>query len=221
MTTELPILFSGPMVRAILNGSKTQTRRTLNPQPISNGFGNPGAYTGFEIPCHCDAYPPSAMLWPDENGGMLNGDAGHPWLGVDQLWVKETFSAHGAFKDSGRKVYRADIADGKEPNGLRWKPSIFCSRKASRISLEIVDVEAERLISISKEDAIAEGIEPVVFNGETLWNNYEFKPHTKGHHVAAFGDPRESYRSLWQFINGPGNWDKNPFVWKISFKRIP
>ncbi len=225
---ERPILFSAPMVRAILAGTKTQTRRIMKPQPVCNGFGKPGEDTGFEIPCYEDSYPPSAMLWPDSSGGMLNGDAGHPWLGIDRLWVKETFHRD---IEHNRTFYRADEGeDGTVPylmdgaggfgggvgNAIieKWTPSIFMSRGYSRLNLEILDVCAERLHKISEADARAEGIT------ETDWYVAKFAEIAS----AGFGDTsalgRASYRELWKAINGPDSWEENPWVWVITFRRI-
>lgn len=201
---ECPILFSAPMVRALLAGTKTQTRRIIKPQPIQNGFGPPDGV--YDIPCHCDYYPPSAMLWPDRNGGMLNGDAGHPWLGIDRLWVKETFCVADDGVDNPF-AFRADnwtecpAADGK------WKPSIFMPRAASRITLEIEDVRAERLQAISEADAKAEGVKAWQSEGYRVAHNI-----FDGHKLA--------YAELWNEINGAGSWALNPWVWVIAFKRI-
>lgn len=180
------------MVGAILAGHKSQTRRVIKPQPVQNGFGKPGADTDWEIPCYEGSYPPSAWLWPDEHGGMLNGDAGSPWHGVDRLWVKETFSMPG-----GSMHYRADEIDHSEV--FRWTPSIFMPRWASRITLEITDVCAERLLSITEADAIAEGVRTLPAK--------QWKPTW-----------RETYLQLWDDINGKGNSALNQFVWRISFR---
>lgn len=215
------------MVRALLAGAKTQTRRIMKPQPISNGFGPPDPV--HDIPCYCDSYPPSAMLWPNEHGGMLNGDAGHPWLGVDRLWVKETFHRDN---DHQRTFYRADMdeSDGTVPylmdgaggfgGGVgsariaKWTPSIFMRRGYSRINLEILDVTAERLQKISEADARAEGVESLA------WFRDKLKLVTS----VGFGDTsslgRAAYQHLWGEINGPDSWEKNPWVWVISFRAI-
>jgi hypothetical protein len=114
-----------------------------------------------------------------------------------RLWVRETFTAHGAFGTDGRIAYRADASGGKEPHGLNWKPSIFMPRKASRITLEIVGVRVERLQDISERDAIAEGVERDAMCGPCSW-----------------------YQMIWEKINGKGSWAKNSFVWVLEFKRI-
>ncbi len=215
---ERPILFSAPMVRALLAGTKTQTRRLIKPQPISNGFGPPDPV--HDIPCHCDYYPPSAMLWPDEQGGMLNGDAGHPWHGVDRLWVKET---HVIDNPEYVASYKAQpwlgmpdpgtaevfyMATEKNPDIFpRKRPSIFMPRWASRISLEITDVTAERLQKISEADAKAEGVDAWQSENYRVANNI-------------FDGYRLAYAELWNEINGPGSWAKNPWVWVVSFRRV-
>ncbi len=221
---ERPILFSAPMVRAILAGTKTQTRRVMKPQPIQNGFGPPDPV--YDIPCYCDYYPPSAMLWPDEHGGILNGDAGHPWLGVDRLWVKETFCYDNhtyveqykaepwrGLPDAGTAdtYYRASEAN---PDIFpKWKPSIFMPRWASRITLEIVDVRAERLNAISEEDAEAEGAH------RKIWITSPISAGAMGA-TGERGTRREGYREIWEDINGAGSWALNPWVWAITFRRL-
>lgn len=139
---ERPILFSGPMVHALLDCTKTQTRRVVKHIPM---LGEPISW--------CSAARAENPGWVHIVGDYRKfcpyGTPG------DRLWVKETFSANGAFGDNGRVSYRADIADGKEPHGLHWKPSIFCTRKASRITLDVTAVRVERLNDISEADAKA------------------------------------------------------------------
>ena len=210
---EHPILFSAPMVRAILEGRKTQTRRVVK---LPNG----------------DWHLRSSSI--DENGAVTFGDvaatafdqvldrvaARYPY-GVpgDRLWVKETFSEYSAVRHSDRLkdiVYRADIPEQEPPFKMvdgqkvltseridwivgqrvkRWKPSIFMPRWASRITLEIEDVRVQRLQEISEEDAISEGIEQIVSMGTYhTWKNYA--PGLPAHVTAL-----ESYRTLWNSIN--------------------
>lgn len=186
---ERPILFSGPMVRALLAGTKTQTRRIIKPQPeplrqCVDGWRWKGEHHDFMI----DVCP-----------------FGKPG---DRLWVKETYSAHGEMGDWGRKRYRADLGDdAKEPHGLHWRPSIFCTRNASRITLEITSVRVERLNDISEADAKAEGA--------------EIQKETPGGWIICgprIGSYKEGYRWLWESINGAGSWDANPWVWVIEFR---
>lgn len=137
---ERPILFSAPMVRAILDGRKNQTRRALNPQPDGGIQFNP-----------CTPH------------GVLNGkgDTLICKFGKrgDRLWVRETWSQHPQFADI---AFRADGEEFEDSDGftwiLKWKPSIHMPRWASRIMLEITNVRVERLRDIGEDDAIAEGV---------------------------------------------------------------
>lgn len=196
---ERPILFSGPMVRAILDGRKTQTRRIIkNP----DFYGCPTGDCPHWNQKECDAAMAKACPY------------GQPG---DRLWVKETFVAT---TDGRNYVYRADARDRAGyrwhsitpgDKDVRWKPSIFCTRKASRITLEITAVRVERLNDISEADAIREGIKPVSFG--ITDHGYEWAPDEDGTTTA-----RESFTCLWESINGAGSWDKNPWVWVIEFK---
>jgi len=177
---ERPILFSGPMVRAILDGSKTQTRRTFKGTTEHKGPYNP-AY----MEAHQQA-----------NGWGSICPHGTPG---DRLWVRETWAHEkdgtGCSDDTG-VLYRAtDLGWDDEGTGLRWRPSIFMPRAASRILLEITDVRVQRLQEISEEDARAEGCEP-------------------------FAYPRDRFQGLWDTIHGPGSWHANPWVWAITFRRL-
>ena len=156
-----PILFSGPMVRAILEGRKTQTRRIVTP---------------------------------------------HKWEVGTIAWVRETFA--DTHLESQRKpwTYRADESEiDRDMYPLKWKPSIFMPREASRITLEITSVRVERLNEISEEDAIAEGT-----SFDAAIESIMCEPDRA----------RRAYKLLWNSINGPGSWDKNPWVWVIKFKQI-
>ena len=184
--TERPILFSGAMVRAILAGQKTQTRRIIKPSP------------------------PRVMEAPQGHEFSVAGHDHRCPYGQpgDRLWVKETHIRRG---DSA--IYRADL-DGVEAAGMGamyggWKPSIFCKRIHSRLTLEITAVRVERLQDISMADAVAEGVEPT--EGR-LWKSYTSS--------MAFSHPASSYASLWESINGPGSWAKNPWVWVVEFKEV-
>ncbi|GIK74431.1 MAG: hypothetical protein BroJett021_34190 [Chloroflexota bacterium] len=187
------ILFSGAMVRAILDGVKTQTRRIVK--------------------------PPSKIVpeWPFPITPCPYGQAG------DRLWVRETWwqdrrdqlvavmdvdgytiDKHQASNATGCHV--GDMAGLRANQFWRKRPSIHMPRWASRITLEIVAIRVERLQDISEADAIAEGIEPM-FLGET--------PDMK--RLGA----RVQFKELWERINGPGSWAANPWVWVIEFRRIP
>jgi hypothetical protein len=118
----------------------------------------------------------------------------------DRLWVKETFWTGGTKEET---AYRADaeMPSSATKMGCKWKPSIFMPRKASRITLEIVNVRVERLQNITEEDANAEGI-PSRMSVQTL--------------TPAVAD----YAALWESINGYGSWTMNPWVWVIEFKKL-
>jgi hypothetical protein len=149
MTTtpkERPILFSGLMVRAILHGRKTQTRRVIKPQPFEHGSdGLVSAGWGWSIGQKC-----KLQAWKvDEIGSAMAKYCPHGKPG-DRLWVRETFAIHGneiAYAATDQHLVGCD----------RWKPSIHMPRRASRITLEITDVRVERLNEISRGDAMAEG----------------------------------------------------------------
>jgi hypothetical protein len=189
------------MVRALLAGQKTQTRRVFS--PYTQKLFRAAASLG-----ECSSFMDEGKLHENDTPYVLDFcPYGAPG---DCLWVKETFSAHGAFSDAGRKAYRADFPDGKEPHGLHWTPSIFCTRKASRITLEITAVRVERLNDISEADALAEGC--------AIDAGHVFKVRGAEHfgHRTAVG----CFQTLWAMINGAGSWSVNPWVWVIEFKRV-
>jgi hypothetical protein len=98
----------------------------------------------------------------------------------------------------------------------QWKPSIHMPRWASRITLEVVSVRVERLQDISEEDAMSESIESWEERGVDDAQDY-YRDYVTGGHVY---NAKDSFRSLWQSINGPGSWEANPWVWVVEFKRI-
>ena len=197
---ERPILFSGPMVRALLDGSKTQTRRAIKTMPE-----NHSAITSF---CHVDG-----QSW------RLFGDRG-TWMEVrcpygqpgDRLWVREAWAETRPFGipwPATMTVYRE--GDNRTDYGGPWKPSIHMKRSASRITLEITEVHVERLQDISEADALAEGIVRQRDGGYGLADTTHYH----------FTDPRQSYFSLWEAINGAGSVEANPWVWAVTFRRLP
>ena len=200
---ERPILFSAPMVRALLAGTKTQTRRVVKLKPW------------HQIEERDDGAP-----WP----WMYDGerDADH-WLPCpygqpgDRLWVREGFSGPRCMEaqdgcaatppskwgESSRIWY---WADGDPPTYGDWtrprpRPSIHMPRWASRITLEVTGVRVERLQDISEADAVAEGVKNSL--------------HLPGGRFAT-----ENFAHLWWSINGDGSWEANPWVWVVEFKRI-
>jgi hypothetical protein len=255
---ERPILFSGEMVRAILEGRKTQTRRILKPQP-------------FWCPCL-----PSAdilgiwttdRIWhekkwiPSLKPGTFTWDEGcHPPGGFwklcpygnvgDWLWVREAWMPFGSSPGRVAIGYKAsndirpdgvtfeEFGSGKwfnaseetyykfkrdiermEAIGDKWRPSIHMPRWASRLTLEITDVRVQRLQEISEEDAWAEGCR----QGEPTANGGYFpaeEPDPSGIGERGWDCATDWYADLWEEINGEGSWDKNPWVWVVTFKRI-
>lgn len=205
-----PILFSAPMVRALLAGTKSQTRRLVKPQPFPNGF----ISTNGELLTINDHLPPNAMLlrvgkgincYATSNYEGWESACPYGFVG-DLLWVRETWTQHtGSMGESLDTYYAADDADIRLGP---WRPSIHMPRSASRLTLRITDVRAQRLQEISEEDATAEGATPT-------WNDGRPIQHDGSGAVC-----RERFSELWQSINGPGSWDANPWVWCVSFITI-
>ena len=199
---ERPILFSAPMVRAILAGTKTQTRRIVKPQP---------RILAGKLLCWRDD-----ALTDDQMAALC--PYGVPG---DRLWVRETWRLSLA---GGFFVYRADpgrdestAAFNRQDPSIKWKPAIHMPRDASRITLEITHVRVERLQEISEEDAIAEGINRIAHGRE----GYFYHAHRTEPHPKNWIDPADAYRELWREINGSGSWEANPWVWVVCFRRLP
>jgi hypothetical protein len=202
---ERPILFTGAMVRALMAGTKTQTRRIMKIQPEFvqganvHGLRNIAGVWALDHPFTLDACP-----------------YGQPG---DRLWVREAWAAPHAFDHIPPRMIPAGsnfyyLAD-KVKGGLIGRPSIHMPRCASRILLEVVSVRVERLFDISEADARAEGIKQARFPLDYLWNaDYPDKGCGSG------GGPVDAYMSLWNEINGRGSWAANPWVWVVEFKRV-
>lgn len=216
---ERPILFSGPMVRALLDGTKTQTRRIVKGERAARGL-----ESGWHL-------KPYGFL-TNQQFAKAACPYGQPG---ERLWVRETFKAiaSGEIRDGYGEVrygwaYQANAATrwnerptiihdltGQPATGpmqfrpVPWKPSIHMPRRASRILLEITDVRVERLQDISEADALAEGI-----NLQRV-ESYAAKGSTK--------PAMRTYCDLWGAINGdagPNSWAANPWVWAVSFKVV-
>lgn len=208
---ERPIIFSAPMVRAILSGAKTQTRRIIKPQPIDSADDPIGAID-------VGVFHPTVIARGEEapgpeQFGAYTVDGGRSWRcpygqpGQCRLWVRETWGAlphmmGGVQRETLR--YRADGEYQNERGTWRWRPPIHMPRWASRITLEITDVRVERLQDISEADAKAEGV--------SMPDGTPTPPD--------FWSYQQEFRHLWEQINGPGSWDANPFVWVVTFRRI-
>ncbi len=199
--TDRPILFSAPMIRAILAGTKTQTRRTIKGEGL---FVSSGAIDGHGVVSMTDA-------------GIREVRCPYGQPG-DRLWVRETWLTVMG-EDT---FYRADYAHdpaGDRAHGVAWKPSIHMPRSRSRITLEVTGVRVQRLQAISEADAVAEGIEPIGHTGPDAGpNRYSLR---MGHGWANAPTAAECYRLLWETINGPGSWDADPLVWVVEFRRAP
>ena len=193
---EKPILFSAPMVRAILDGRKTQTRRVMKfknggVQPRHNDF--PGMR---QIMRNCPFGQPGDRLWVREAFSIVPRTAYRCSEGVQQVLRPDD--------DHDAAIYREGWV--RSQSGFRWRPSIHMPRWASRITLEVTAIRIERLQDISDQDCWAEGIEPM--------------PDTHGWLARAAEYPREAFADLWVETSGDGSWEVNPWVWVIEFRRI-
>lgn len=220
---ERPIIFSTPMVQAILQGRKTMTRRVIKSK------------TGLFQVSKANYEPDAAHFYHDRSVSMLDENErdvgtlfcpyGNPG---DRLWVRETWN-YGDPNDlvpgeitgdkcgfigqiDGREVewvwvYKASCPEVHPIKGeLNWKPSIYMPRSASRILLEIINVRVERVQDISEDDAIMEGAEMAMFeavNPDFSTNSY-----------------KNGFMKIWTNINGNESWNANPWVWVIEFKKI-
>jgi len=206
MSKERPILFNGAMVRAILAGQKSQTRRVMKHQPQSVVVPGVGPMLAVQKAKGTDRW-----LWPNAREQVIaECPIGQPG---DRLWVRETFSPIYSAID-GRMIevdYRATYKNGHRMGdhlGMpkKWTPSIHMPREACRLVLEITAVRVERLQDISGPDAVAEGIEEL--NGRFTFNG--------GMHESL--TPRLSFQTLWDSTGG--DWASNPWVWVIDFKKV-
>lgn len=201
---ERPILFSAPMVRAILEGRKTQTRRIIK-KPMD------------EVPDYARGWKHNGYAF---YGKINGGDMAVPFICPygqrgDRLWVRETWANTEAdglvFKADGERDFRTPCGTVSERSA--WKPSIHMPRTFSRITLEITDVRVERLQDISEADAIAEGC------GKSKGGMFCGGPHKAHGTPTQHNTAKEAYSHLWESINGAGSWDANPWVWVISFRK--
>lgn len=203
---EKPILFNGPMVRAILAGQKSQTRRVCNPQPSANAH-----VTTF-------GGKPMRSWW--ETGGDIKC-CPHGQVG-DRLWVRESYAdlrgtgiehRPDTSRPIQRYAYSADTLPGsagdfaRKDFGIRWRPSIHMPRDACRLVLEVTHVRVEQLQAISDADCLAEGIQACRDGGYHVERGSHYSHH-----------PVESFASLWASTGAP--WESNPWIWAITFKRV-
>lgn len=224
---ERPILFSAPMVRAILAGEKTQTRRAVRHLP---GFGPVSQFGESDTAGYDWAFRDRCMRWNEVDDTRLRQQFCPYGVIGDRLWVRETWGV--LFNDQVADVeneptwYRASDEEPGQVMPTRWRPSIHMPRARSRITLELTDVRVERLQSITPADIKAEGVRIPVC-GETRKVMVDIStPNGPGAFLTReqFGDPEQLLRAhwaaLWCQVNGRASWDANPWVWALTFKRV-
>ena len=219
---EHGLLFTAPMVRALLAGTKTQTRRLVKPQPPA----------GYEFNEWVVEYPGTISARLENKTpplGMWTKRAPHGPVGR-VIYAKETWCRAEAWYPAASVAYRADYGDHEwkqcEPgvcsrwrtgvrsfdcmacNFTRWVPSIHMPRWAARITLEVTRVRLERVQQITEEDARAEGVD----TGPTVGAIYRLPDGRV--------EARSVYADLWDEINGAGSWASNPWVWVYDFRRV-
>jgi len=200
------------MVKALIDGRKTQTRRIIKPQPMADGY-----YHGdlrMERVHHPDGADPDcyARFSADAVGGgaVVEKTIKMPYVIGDRLWVREAHRCNGWATDLATVFYRASEGDGYTamceqwpiadhkplPVSMQWRPSIHMPRWASRLTLIVTDVRVQRLQDINEDDARAEGAKP--------W-------------TGAYQSYATDFAAIWRAINGPDAWSANPWVVAIIF----
>jgi hypothetical protein len=205
MKKEIPLLFSTPMVQAILEGRKTMTRRTRGLKMVNDcpdDWEDVFQDVKGDWFASCDDY--DGDYWQP-----INCPYGKPG---DLLWVRESVMPY----QPGRPfIYRTEVTDEQIKSGaFKFKPSIHMPKTAARIWLEVTGVRVERLQEISEQDAKAEGIEYKTIEGG--FPDWAYKNYINGGFQHLF--PKESFTSLWIKINGEESWNQNPWVWVLNFK---
>ncbi|MBA7802564.1 hypothetical protein HV170_13670 [Citrobacter freundii] len=229
---ERGMIFNAEMVRAILDGRKTQTRRPVKFPHIDR-----------DAMCELSGNELAGEL---SAGNYRNSPHGKPG---DRIWVRETWGvvSHELDEDgriqpwtpdrpatvihempfgngyySGHAIYAADGGftwgddDGYEDGRSCWKPSIHMPRAACRILLEITEVRVERLKDISEQDSMSEGID-----SDRLAESQDNYDCVADHNMTGRPTAKGNYRDLWSSIYGAENWDASPWVWVIEFKVVP
>lgn len=217
---DRPIIFSAPMVRALLAGRKTQTRRLLKPQPpewatfcqqiLMFNIQHQWVPSGLWQWCEPETTPPRSLRrWPIDAQGDHHYGMRLRYQPGDRLWVREGWAPVWVIPQ--RAIYRAD--GERQPGaccGCAWKPSIHMPRWASRLTLVVTEVRLERLQDIRREDAIAEGIQRVG-GGFLRWENWS------GAEGQSAFTPEAAYAVLWNSLHGPDAWAANPWVVALTF----
>ena len=252
---QIPILFSTPMVAAILDGNKTMTRRIVKPQP------------NFDTARNAISSDKSHKVWSEGQIAISDEDFVQGLLGVkinnsfgyvqpnikcpygqvgDVLWVKEAFYAYGWWRKNGLTKsgklkwlfndvtlnnhgyylfldYPPQSVQKGHSAAIGWykRSSLFMPKVAARIFVKNTNIKVERAKDISEADAMAEGIQPLLMSRAQL-NSYGQLYRDYSLSVELFNEgcrSIQSFKSLWQKINGAESWDANPFVWVIEFER--
>jgi hypothetical protein len=197
---ETPILFSTPMVQAILDDRKTQTRRVVKPQPVERKAHD--GYKFLHIP----------------NTGAVDSFVGNkcPYGQVgDVVWVRETWQ-HSL--NPNEYCYKADTDNPIYlDKNWKWKPSLHMPKAACRLFLKITNIKVERLQDISEDDAVVEGVEKHL-HGFKKYTNHN--PSSIAVYDVCMKDAKSSFETLWQSINGAESWNNNPWVWVIEFQKL-
>lgn len=238
---ERPILFSAPMVRAILSGQKTQTRRALTPQPGNHWAPDTSPVLGRITSAHPKKGRFGVFIrrgigtdFPESD--LIASPYGQPG---DRLWVREAHSiypTHGQHRAAGERwgpwgglpttvsedgkqiAYYREGFDRCDPG--RWRPSIHMPRWASRITLEITGVRVERLHDITHEDALAEGVvDCASLCAQVGAESRNVICESTDETARRLRWPQRNFELLWKQISGQSSWDANPWVWVIEFKR--
>jgi len=198
-----PILFSTPMVQALLEGRKTMTRRIKGLEKF-NEAPDSWRYDGF---CEEDKTHYMELISSDGQFTEKYFEVVCPYKVGDVFWVRETFYKTVAEELNGAFFYKADV--DKLGWTFKWKPSLFMPKEACRIFLKIKSIKVERLHDISEEDAIAEGVNCL----HPFYEDYLEK--ASFFHLAS-----ESFITLWKKINKKESWNHNPFVFVYEFEQI-
>ncbi|HCM5084710.1 TPA: hypothetical protein N3K56_003911 [Klebsiella aerogenes] len=234
--TERGMIFNSEMVRALLDGRKTQTRRPIKwKQTRFTEIGereDGSKWPWSEDAEHaCDYWHPCPFgaigdrIWVRETWGVVSHELDED--GRIQSWmpdrpatvIHEMPFGNGYY--SGHAIYAADgdftwgDDDGYEDGRSCWKPSIHMPRAASRILLEITDVRVERLNAISEEDAMREGID-----ADRLAESQDNYDCIADHNMTGRPTAKGYFSDLWQSIYGEESWKASPWVWVIEFKRV-
>lgn len=201
---EKPILFSTPMVKAILSGEKTMTRRIIGMSE----------YDFVRIVNEAEVVNEKTDEDEKKIFGTIAEFQQDDWEGYfvkcpygnvgDYLWVRETFMKWDYENGKKKYVYKANFAENIELNKkqFKWKPSLFMPKEACRLWLKIVGIKVEKVQDISEEDAIREGIKFL----------------NVGKHID-YKNPITYFEELWISINGKKSWSENNFVWVVEFER--